>query len=438
MTTLFDIKAYKGDIGGSKNDYLYGLEEHPNAPQQVGERRYTYSASGNPLTIEGGDVNRTLTWDAENRLRRIYDSRSGQLHLYTYNHLGERALKRYGKAQAMAVNDKDAGALLDTKDNYSAYVSPYFVGHNNRYTKHYYAGAMRIASKMGASGSTYAAGTDEPDLYFYHTDHLGSTTYITDRKEVAQYVAYTPYGETFKEYKNVTPYKFNGKELDQETGYYYYGARYYDPTTALWLGTDPLQHKYPEVGPYVFCHANPIMRIDLDGQADWKAILKGSLSVYGGYMAIESGVVLVVTPTVVSQAAGATLLSTGITAVGLGTTKIIAGLVDNGSASSIPTGVGETIGQSIDAVAGNVSSTGRTIGSVIDASFGFVSNALQGTSITLNDVIANFGVSIVDAIESITYGFQALLENNPLHIYKTDSSIKEDIVCPKDNLRVAD
>ncbi|MBQ1851385.1 MAG: hypothetical protein II138_02825, partial [Paludibacteraceae bacterium] len=112
----------------------------------MGERRYTYSASGNPLTIESGDVNRTLTWDAENRLRRIYDSRSGQLHLYTYNHLGERALKRYGKAQTMAVNDKDAGALLDTKDNYSAYVSPYFVGHNNRYTKHYYAGAMRIAS----------------------------------------------------------------------------------------------------------------------------------------------------------------------------------------------------------------------------------------------------------------------------------------------------
>ena len=137
---------------------------------------------------------------------------------------------------------------------------------NGRYTKHYYAGAMRIASKMGASGSTYAAGTDEPDLYFYHTDHLGSTTYITDRKEVAQYVAYTPYGETFKEYKNVTPYKFNGKELDQETGYYYYGARYYDPSTALWFGVDPLQHKYPEVSPYVYCAGNPVKYVDPDGR----------------------------------------------------------------------------------------------------------------------------------------------------------------------------
>ena len=115
-------------------------------------------------------------------------------------------------------------------------------------------------------GDTYKAGTDEPDLYFYFTDHLGSTTYITDRKEVAQYVAYTPYGETFKEYKNVTPYKFNGKELDQETGYYYYGARYYDPSTALWFGTDPLAHKYPMNSPYVYCNGNPVKYVDPDGR----------------------------------------------------------------------------------------------------------------------------------------------------------------------------
>ena len=190
----------------------------------------------------------------------------------TYNHAGERALKRFGTAQTVAVNGLRAATLLDTNDNYSAYVSPYFVRHNNRYTKHYYAGAMRIASKMGASGSTYAAGTDEPDLYFYHTDHLGSTTYITDRKEVAQYVAYTPYGETFKEYKNVTPYKFNGKELDQETGYYYYGARYYDPSIALWFGTDPLAHKYPMNSPYIYCNGNPVKYVDPDGmeQRSWE------------------------------------------------------------------------------------------------------------------------------------------------------------------------
>ncbi len=107
----------------------------------------------------------------------------------------------------------------------------------------------------------------EPDLYYYHTDHLGSTTFITDRNgDVAQYLAYTPYGETFIEERDVTPYKFNGKELDAETGYYYYGARYYDPSTALWLGVDPLQQKYPGVSPYVYCAGNPVKYVDPDGR----------------------------------------------------------------------------------------------------------------------------------------------------------------------------
>ncbi|NCD00340.1 MAG: hypothetical protein EOL95_11670, partial [Bacteroidia bacterium] len=105
------------------------------------------------------------------------------------------------------------------------------------------------------------------DAYFYFTDHLGSTTHITDRSgDVAQYAAYTPYGSLFREYRSVQPYKFNGKELDQETGYYYYGARYYDPTTALWLGTDPLKHKYPDIGAYVYCAGNPIRYVDPDGR----------------------------------------------------------------------------------------------------------------------------------------------------------------------------
>jgi len=40
------------------------------------------------------------------------------------------------------------------------------------------------------------------------------------------------------------PYKFNGKEFDEETGLYYYGARYMNPVTSLWYGVDPLAEKY--------------------------------------------------------------------------------------------------------------------------------------------------------------------------------------------------
>ena len=70
----------------------------------------------------------------------------------------------------------------------------------------------------------------------------------------------------FREYRNVTPYRFNGKELDTETGLYYYGARYYNPVTTLWLGVDPLSSKKPNVSPYLYCLGNPINFIDPDGR----------------------------------------------------------------------------------------------------------------------------------------------------------------------------
>ncbi|MBK7303487.1 MAG: hypothetical protein IPI90_09580 [Saprospiraceae bacterium] len=37
-----------------------------------------------------------------------------------------------------------------------------------------------------------------------------------------------------------TKYRFTGKEVDEETGLYYFGARYYDPRISLWYGVDPL------------------------------------------------------------------------------------------------------------------------------------------------------------------------------------------------------
>ena len=67
-------------------------------------------------------------------------------------------------------------------------------------------------------------------------------------KYIAQRIEYLPYGEVFLEQNNTnwnTPYKFNGKEYDEETGLYYYGARYYDPRLSMWYGTDPMQEKYP-------------------------------------------------------------------------------------------------------------------------------------------------------------------------------------------------
>ena len=114
---------------------------------------------------------------------------------------------------------------------------------------------------------------NEPNAYYFHADHLGSTSAITDANgSLTQHVLYFAYGEQFvDEYRNSTnsPYLFNGKEYDTETGRYYYGARYYDPRVSLWIGVDPMAGKYPSISPYIYTAGNPIIFVDPDGMRIW-------------------------------------------------------------------------------------------------------------------------------------------------------------------------
>lgn len=97
-----------------------------------------------------------------------------------------------------------------------------------------------VKAGYGFRGTGHVA---ELNQYFYHQDHLGSTSYVSNvLGEVVQHVEYVAFGETFFEEhssSNTTPYLYNAKELDEETGMYYYGARYYNAQTSLWLSVDP-------------------------------------------------------------------------------------------------------------------------------------------------------------------------------------------------------
>jgi RHS repeat-associated protein len=105
--------------------------------------------------------------------------------------------------------------------------------------------------------------------YFYHSNLIGSASFITDESsKVVQYLEYLPYGETFMEQRQSysSQFTFSGKEQDQETGLYYFGARYYDPHTYQWLGVDPLAEKNYGKSPYNYCLNNPITMADPDGR----------------------------------------------------------------------------------------------------------------------------------------------------------------------------
>ncbi len=61
---------------------------------------------------------------------------------------------------------------------------------------------------------------------------------------------------------------FTGKEKDSETGFYYFGARYYDPSlSGLFLSVDPMADKYPSLSPYAYCAWNPVKLVDPEGDS---------------------------------------------------------------------------------------------------------------------------------------------------------------------------
>ena len=103
-------------------------------------------------------------------------------------------------------------------------------------------------------------------------------------RKISQSTSYIPYGEVFVEESTAgwqSPYYFNSKELDEETGLYYYGARYLNPTEARWLSVDPLFEKYAGMSPYNYCAGNPVVMVDPDGRAGLNSVIeyvKGQLS----------------------------------------------------------------------------------------------------------------------------------------------------------------
>ena len=319
-------------------------------------------------------------YDEDNRLMVLSDN--GKTSRYTYNHAGERAVKSHGSMEGVYINGAPQGITFHETDEYTLYPASIISVNKNRYTKHYFIGNKRIASRIGSgsfnnvygqNGSFLTAGqqdyaerinqietqredyyrelgiapgvptmkgsygdpentgvgyntiikelgdhtvpaewaqyvkhnevegstpgapiqwddpsdpesaqpgygfvadnSTEEETFYYHSDHLGSTSYITDGNgNITQYDAYLPYGELLVDEHSSSeemPYKFNGKELDEETGLYYYGARYMQPMASIWYGVDPLTEKYPNVGGYVYCNANPVKLIDPDGM-DWK------------------------------------------------------------------------------------------------------------------------------------------------------------------------
>ena len=203
------------------------------------------------------------------------------------------------EADGLTINYKDKynQQLQSIKDNYKAFDQPYNGKDNDDYVNGQgfccndgtpeaaQARAMNASTRAAVDNNFHDKDNYEKMQFYYHPDHLGSSSYITNLDgEVAQHIEYVPFGEVFIEERNNTwntPYLFNAKEFDEETGMYYYGARYYEPRLSLWISVDPMEEKYPNIGGYVYCVNNPVKFVDLDGR-DWILSVGNRVYWYGG------------------------------------------------------------------------------------------------------------------------------------------------------------
>lgn len=108
-------------------------------------------------------------------------------------------------------------------------------------------------------------------MYWYHPDYVSNVDMVTDKSgEAYELFLYNAWGESLHHWTSSStnswssPYRFNSKELDSETGMHYYGARYHHPKLSVWMSVDPLAHQTLEA--YQFTGNNPIALIDPDGR----------------------------------------------------------------------------------------------------------------------------------------------------------------------------
>lgn len=252
-------------LGASNQDYAYRTDGiRPHAVCITGatgvtcpptSQPYQYDANGN-LTSGSG---RVYDWSAENKPTCIATAAGtcgaalGKT-TFVYDGRGSRLKKIAGPTTTL-------------------YVSKLYECDNGSCSRYIWAGKKRIAVIPDSPTAQICNATQSPGgACYYHTDHLGSSSTITDPSgTLIESVSYYPYGEVRTDSPGTpvsVPYKYTGKEKDTSTGLYYYEARYYDPVLARFISADTIVLSAKEsrdFNRYTYVRNNPFLYTDPSG-----------------------------------------------------------------------------------------------------------------------------------------------------------------------------
>src|SRR3989338_3308934 len=232
----------------------------------LGKWKYEYDFAGNLISQTGGGGN-LITGDNYYReynglgqLQRVRDGNNASANIleeYFYDSNGDRIrISRYsyegGTNETIYTPYKEWMQIKNSSGTFNFY--------------YVYQGDTLVARK-NADGTKY----------FYHADHLGSTSLITDQNgNVVENEFYSPFGESLST-NNAEENKLYTGQFKDTTGMYYYGARYYLVNPPIFISGDPIiQQVYdPQfLNHYTYSRNNPYKLVDVDGREVYVALKK--------------------------------------------------------------------------------------------------------------------------------------------------------------------
>lgn len=253
----------------------------------------TSNASGSLTDVYSHDTHGNMTsmphlpliqWDFKDQLhatsRQVVNNGTPETTWYVYDSSGQRVRK-------VTDNSANAGQIATRKaeriyiggfEIYREYGSS---GSNvtlERETLHVMDDKRRIAlveTKTTDSGS-FSGALPETLIRYQFSNHLGSASLeLDEQSKIISYEEYFPYGSTsYQAVRSQTEtakrYRYTGKERDEESGFYHYGARYYAAWTARFISVDSLAYVYIHLSPYNYADNSPIGNKDIDGRQNIK------------------------------------------------------------------------------------------------------------------------------------------------------------------------
>ncbi len=245
---------------------------HPDSASPYVET-YLHDAHGNMVRMPylgGAQPGPNMHWDYKDQLQQT-DLGVGGAAFYVYDASGQRVRKVWEKAPGLT----EERIYLGGFEIFRKHAGP--VDANTvtleRETLHVMDDKQRIA--LVETRTLDTAGDDKAPrqlIRYQFGNHLGSASLELDEQaQIISYEEYAPYGSTT--YQAVrsqieTPkrYRYTGKERDEETGFYYHGARYYVAWVGRWISTDPPGVRSGHDNLYEYVRSNPIIFSDSDGK----------------------------------------------------------------------------------------------------------------------------------------------------------------------------